>query len=110
VNDLSSYILLLPPVAFVLFLLLSTGFSALVRLIGAKGTAAAGKEKSYACGQEIKDNKAQPNYAEFFPFAFFFTIMHVVVLIIATAPGTALWMAIAYVAVALMSLLILFRR
>lgn len=109
-NGLTNYILLLPPVAFILFLLVSFGLSALTRLFSAKGKEAAGKEKAYACGQENVLNRVQPDYSEFFPFAFFFTIMHVVVLIIATAPAGILWMAMLYIFVAVMSLLILFRR
>lgn len=104
------YFLLLPPVAFIIFLLLSTGISALTRIFSAKGKESAGKETAYACGQVTDTNKIQPDYKEFFPFAFFFTIMHVVVLIIATMPASAMWLAILYIAIAVLALRILFRR
>ena len=53
------------------------------------------------------------DYGQFFPFAFFFTILHVVTLIVATSPGRSLQeLAIAgvYVLGALLGLSILFRR
>lgn len=102
--------LLLPPLAFLIFLLLSMGISSLSRIFSAKGKESAGKGTAYACGQVTETNKIQPDYREFFPFAFFFTIMHVVVLIIATMPASAMWLAIIFIAVAVLALRILFRR
>jgi hypothetical protein len=102
--------LLLPPVAFIVYLVISSAISGIAKPFGAKGKASEGKEKSYACGQVTEMNKVQPDYREFFPFVFFFTIMHVVVLIIAMMNTTAMWLAIAYIAVALLALRILFRR
>lgn len=102
--------LLVPPVAFVVMLLLSLGISGLSSLFAAKGTEAAGKERAYACGQNVDVNKIQPDYREFFPIAFFFTIMHVAALIIATAPAGEWLTAVLFMAVALLSLRVLFRR
>ncbi len=80
-------ILLLPPIAFGLILVSLLIFFALSGRLAAKpSTQAAGKTKSYACGEEVTSHRAQPEYTQFFPFAFFFTIMHVVALIVATAP------------------------
>ena len=50
-----------------------------------------------------------PDYSQFFPYAFFFTIMHVLTLIIATAPVDALTLPLLYVAVGILALLIIFR-
>lgn len=103
-------LLLLPPLAFIVMLLLSFGLSGVASRLSAKGTAAAGKERAYACGQNVDVNRIQPDYAEFFPVAFFFTIMHVATLIIATAPADGWPSAVLYIAVALLALRVLFRR
>ena len=76
----------------------------------AKGKESEGKAKAYACGQVTEINRVQPNYREFFPFVFFFTIMHVVVLVIATMNSSGMWLAILYIGIALLALRILFRR
>jgi NADH:ubiquinone oxidoreductase subunit 3 (subunit A) len=102
--------LLIPPLAFLVMLLISFGLSGLSSLVAAKGTAAAGKERAYACGQNIENNRIQPDYNEFFPIAFFFTIMHVAALIIATAPKGQWLPAVLFMAVAVLSLRVLFRR
>jgi NADH-quinone oxidoreductase subunit A len=102
--------LLFPPLAFVIFLFLSFGVSSFSRLFSAKGKDSVGKLSAYACGQETLVNRIKPNYNEFFPFAFFFTIMHVVTLLITTMPKEALWVAVLYLAIAVLSLRILFRR
>lgn len=102
--------LLLPPVAFLIFLLIYLGLSAFSKRLSVKGKPSEGKEKAYACGQITEENKIQPNYREFFPFAFFFTIMHVLVLTIATMPSGFYWMAVFFIAIVLLSLRILFRR
>ena len=53
------------------------------------------------------------DYGQFFPFAFFFTILHVVTLVVATSPARTLQglaIAIIYVLGAILGLFILFRR
>ena len=106
-------ILLLPPILFVVVLAFVLLFSGLVRPLAAKATRpAGGKQKAYACGEDVKNHHAQPEYAQFFPFAFFFTIMHVIALIAATAPsGNVQIAALAalYLLAAVMGLFILFR-
>lgn len=103
-------LLLVPPLAFLILLLVSLGISGVSRLFAAKGTPYAGKERAYACGQNIDVNRVQPDYQEFFPIAFFFTIMHVAALIIATAPAGEWFEAILFIAVVALSLKVLFRR
>ena len=49
-----------------------------------KAVAGSGRDKPYACGEDIPDEKAIPDYQEFFPFAIFFTLLHVAGLMIAT--------------------------
>jgi len=105
--------LLTPPVAFSLLLLV---IFILYRL--SKGLAIKpvkdipGKRKLYACGEDLPIRRVQPDYRQFFPFAFFFTIMHVVALILATIPAGetgAHGIAILYVFGAMVGLIVLFR-
>lgn len=103
-------ILLAPPVVFLIYLALSTLISVLSKRIAAKGTDSPGKIKSYACGENMLVNRAQPDYSQFFQFAFFFTIMHVVVLVVATDPAGISLMSGLYLTVTVISLFMLFRR
>ena len=53
--------------------------------LGPKRTKTKYKLKSYACGEDYPGGKLPQSY-NFFHVAFFFTILHVGVLLIATAP------------------------
>ena len=44
------------------------------------------QKKPYACGENVTKHRLQPEYSQFFAFAFFFTIMHVIALFVATVP------------------------
>jgi NADH:ubiquinone oxidoreductase subunit 3 (subunit A) len=103
-------LLLTPPIAFIIFLVLSVLISGVSRLLSAKGKDSVGKNKSYACGEEVSQNKVQPDYSQFFSFAFFFTIMHVVALIIATVPSGFSVMPVIYILAVIVALFMLFRR
>lgn len=103
-------LLLTPPLAFLLLLLVTWGLSKLAKRLSAKGVDTPGKFMSYACGQDVKTGRIQPNYIEFFPMAFFFTIMHVAALTLATVTADSIWLAILFIAVAVLALIILFRR
>ena len=109
-----SDILLTPPVAFVIVLISMLLFSRFLSTIACKPkTHGEGEEKSYACGEDVSTNLMQPDYSQFFPFAFFFTILHVFTLIIATVPALTLGsfaIAIIYILAAITGLVILFRR
>ena len=72
-----------------------------------------GKGKAYACGEDVKENRVQPDYSQFFPFAFFFTIMHVLALVVATVPSgsvSATGIAIGYGVSLVIGLFVLFRK
>ncbi len=103
-------ILLSPPVVFIILLAVSFLFSALFRIFAFTGKESPGKTKSYSCGEDVAINKVQTDYSQFFPFAFFFTIMHVVVLMVATIPLGFSVMPVVYIVAAVMALSILFRR
>jgi NADH:ubiquinone oxidoreductase subunit 3 (subunit A) len=105
-----SDLLLSPPVAFLIFLAVSLLISRFTKFIAAKGMVLTGKNKAYACGEEVAQNRARPEYEQFFHIAYFFTIMHVIGLMIATDPSGFSPIVGIYLAAALVALLILFRR
>ena len=105
-----NYLFLLPPLAFLLILIVAGALFFLTKRLSAKGVYSPGKGEPYACGQEVATGRIQPNYAEFFPFAFFFTIMHVTALAVCTAPANAVWLAAVFIAIAALAIIILFRK
>lgn len=107
--------LLSPAVAFtILFVVIF--FTALLfsRLSFRRKTAqSADEKKAYSCGEEFTGHMIQPDYSQFFPFAFFFTMLHVVALIVATVPietVESFAMAVVYVIGAIIGLLILLKK
>jgi hypothetical protein len=78
--------LLYPPIALVIFIILGYLVYRLSSKWGAKTRFETGKLTSYACGEDIPGEKVQQGY-HLFHFAFFFTILHVAALVIATVPG-----------------------
>ena len=102
--------LLSPPIAFIIFLLLSLAINTFVTKLAAKGKSANGKLKAYACGEDIATHKVQPNYKQFFSFAFFFTIMHITALLLTTIPHGIPPVAFVYVLVAALAIFILYKR
>lgn len=102
--------LFLPPAAFILYSLLTLGISALAGRHAALGKDSENKQNSYACGENFTQNRGQPDYSEFFKFAFFFTLMHIVVLVVAMDPTGATIPAVIYLGVIGLSLFILIRK
>jgi NADH-quinone oxidoreductase subunit A len=74
-----------PVVTFLIMLLIIYLLYLLAGTFGPKQTKAKYKLKSYACGEDYPGGKLQQSY-NFFHVAFFFTILHVGALLIATAP------------------------
>lgn len=104
----------LPPVIFIFISLLILVVFLLLRKLSYKSSNnPKGKFKSYACGEEPIEERRKPNYSQFFPFAFFFTIMHVVVLLIATLPihiDGSLLIVFLFLIISFVSIPILFRE
>ena len=107
---------ILPPIAFLIMLLAMSAQMRGLKIfsknvpIAQKG---GGRLKAYACGEDVQDHHVQPEYKQFFQFAFFFTIMHVVGMIVAMVPAgvpAAIWLAVAYLMCAAVGLYILFKR
>ena len=79
-------IFLFPPVAFAIALTFALCLSGLVSgwAPAPKTQSGSGKNKPYACGEDFPAAKVIPDYQEFFPFAIFFTLLHVAGLMLAT--------------------------
>jgi NADH-quinone oxidoreductase subunit A len=103
-------ILLSPPVAFAIMLtaLIILSYLASFWSINRKER----RSEAYSCGEEFEGHMIQPDYSQFFPFAFFFTVLHVVALVIATIPVApdTITIALVYILVASVGLLTLLRR
>lgn len=106
--------LLAPPVAFTIILTTVLLLSwALTRFSYRRTDARGAVGEPYACGEDKFSTLVQPEYGHFFPFAFFFTILHVIALIIATVPKETVQtfvLSMIYIIGAVVGLLILFRR
>jgi len=99
--------LLYPPIAFLIFLLIGYLVYRLSRALGPKPSMEEGKLSTYACGEDIPGKKVQHAY-HLFHFAFFFTILHVAALVIATVPsGSIALLGIIYLVIALIAVVIL---
>ena len=107
-------LLLTPPVAFIIaFAASALLLFALSKLAIKVKNRPNGATKSYACGEDMPNHMIQPNYGQFFPFAFFFTILHVVALMVTTVPTQTMVsfaIAIVYVLGAVVGLATLYRR
>jgi NADH-quinone oxidoreductase subunit A len=107
-------IFLFPPVVFIISLLFATGLSEIFAgWAPAPGTApGSGKNEPYACGEDFPSEKIIPDYQEFFPFAIFFTLLHVAGLMLATWSlnplSAGLEMVVGYVVAVAVILAILF--
>ena len=107
-------IFLSPPAAFVIVSVVVLVFAAVLTLLAFKsGRRAEDICKAYACGEDIKNHFVQPDYNKFFPFAFFFTVLHVLALILTTVPKMTpdvLVLALLYLGGAVAGLRIFFRK
>lgn len=86
--------LLSPPLAFAILFLVVWGLFHLSGCLSCRGEDAPGKRLSYLCGEEIDSydtpssgGKLRPDYRSFFGAAFFFTVIEVGVLLLATIPS-----------------------
>ncbi len=105
---------LIPPIAFLILLLTVVFLNYLFsKLAFRKNEASEESKKAYSCGEEFSGHLIQPDYSQFFPFAFFFMILHVVAMVIATIPAETpenLAIAIVYILGAVIGLFILMRK
>ena len=101
-------ILLSPPIAFIILLLIGLSFSYALSLLETSERDQSEESRIVRPGSRASD--LIPEYREFYPFAFFFIIMHILVLVIATASVKALTLPLLYVGAGVLSLVIIFRR
>lgn len=103
-------VLFAPPVIF--FLLLGAGgLAALVfSKAAAKGNGEGHGLDSYACGQKGFREYVNPDYTQFFTFAFIFTVMHVLTMVVATAPRDMSLMPVLYLLAGVFVIFIVLKR
>lgn len=99
-----------PPIIFIIYVVIFLAGSKGLSHYSNTGKRGGQGLDSYACGQRNIQDYVNPDYSEFFPFAFFFTIMHVLVLVIATAPYDAPVLPVVFILVAILSMVIIFKR
>ena len=111
-----SDLLLSPPAAFAVILLFVVLLNLFLGIFAfrrpGKAKAHPDMSKPYACGEDDQQPLIQPDYSQFFPFAFFFTILHIVALVVTTAlmdgPGSFV-LILFYLAAAAASFFIFFK-
>jgi hypothetical protein len=111
---MSSELLLSPPIVFFVIMVAVIFFAFVISKLALKPKKIPeGLTKEYSCGEDIKTHMIQPDYTQFFPFAFYFTILHVVALMIATVPVTKMpsfLIAVVYILGAIVGLFVLYKR
>ena len=104
-------ILLSPLGIFLIFLALSCLIYYASSLIAAPSNPQRGKQKMYACGEDLPARAYNPSVSMFFHIALYFTIMDVAALTLATLPqGASAVMGIYYLAGISISVLALVLR
>lgn len=107
-------LILTPPVIFIIILLAAlVGSRLLSKLAFQPKDRPKGQAMPYSCGEDIPDQMVEHDYSQFFPFAFYFTILHVVALMMATVPAVTagtMYIGIVYILGAIIGLLVLYRR
>ena len=106
--------LLQPPVVFITVFVFLNIFSHFLSKLAARKTVKNDDTgTSYACGEDVDSHMAQPDYSQFFPFAFFFTIAHVATMMLTAIPIETVQtflMAELYIVAVIAGLFILLRK
>lgn len=82
-------ILLYPPFAFIISLAIVLLFGKLIKGFEPRFSKSQQSTKTYACGEEFEAKKLSPGYEEFYPYAIFFTVLHVVAIMLMTIAFTS---------------------
>jgi NADH:ubiquinone oxidoreductase subunit 3 (subunit A) len=105
----ASGVLYHPVTVFVLSLLGGWALYALGRALAPASRVVGGKLKTYACGENV-EAESFPTAYHLYHAAFIFTLLDVVALVIGTATSSApLTLITAYILVALIAIIILFK-
>ena len=106
-------LLLTPPIVFILILVSALCIAYVLSKLALKPKKVPeGLTKEYACGEDLPTAMIQPDYSQFYPFAFYFTILHVVALMAATVPVATIetsLIAVIYILGAIIGLLVLYK-
>lgn len=106
--------LLTPPILFIVMAAITgSSFLMAARFRERRARRDDGSVKPYACGEEVQGSAIQPDYSTFFPFAFYFTILHVVALMISTVPTdltATIVIAVLYIVGAVIGMFILLEK
>lgn len=93
---------------FVLSVLLGVVLYVIGSIIAPKAKKTAGKLAPYACGEDLPAEKLQVNAEEFFIYATYFLIFDVVAFMLATSLGKPGFFPILFIAIILVSSVVLF--
>ena len=99
-----------PPVLFTLILIYLLIFSKWLSRFSCKIESGEHALDSYACGQRDVENYVNPDYSQYFPYAFIFTVVHILILVVATAPADAKLTPVIYIVSGILAILIAFKR
>jgi NADH-quinone oxidoreductase subunit A len=99
-----------PIIIFIIFLIVGYIIYLVGGMMAPKLKRVGGKLSMYACGEDIPARKVMPSY-QFFYVAFFFTILHICALMIATMPsGNAAVFGMIYILVVIVGVIALLLR
>lgn len=99
-----------PPVIFVLLFFSVALLSKWLSKFSVKSKLSEHSLDPYACGQRDVENYVNPDYSQYYPYAFIFTVMHILILVVATAPADTPALPIFYIAAGVLAVLIAFKR
>lgn len=98
-------ILLAPPIAFAIYLVLTGALTGFGRALAGPGAPSDAKVTTYASGEAPPASPAVPGYRQFFTIALFFAILHLGVLMLGSSDLS--WTAAAYLVGLILALLAL---
>jgi NADH:ubiquinone oxidoreductase subunit 3 (subunit A) len=84
VND----ILFLPPVAFLIYVLLASALTLAGRFFAGHSNPNPAKSSAYASGEEALPGSAAPGYRPFFKVALFFAVLHLGVVVLGSGSAS----------------------
>ena len=99
-----------PPILFIILFFSLILFSKMLEMLGVKGKAGEHALESYACGQRSVENYVNPDYSQYFSYAFIFTVIHILILVVATSPKNFQVMPVIYVVSGILAILIALKR
>ena len=99
-----------PPVIFALLFFSGAMLSRWLSKFSIKSKTAEHALDSYACGQRNVQNYVNPDYSQYYSYAFIFTVVHILILVVATAPADAPALPIIYIVSGILAILIAFKR